>query len=327
MKFIITVDTEADDQWKKKGEKLTLENISYLPRFQKLCDSFGFPPTYLITNEVASDERAIKILSLWQGAGRAEVGAHLHPWTNPPFNDCELNNSKVQAFPSELTNEALWSKLKFLTEIIKTNFHKPPTSYRAGRFGFDERSAKYLLELGYMVDCSITPKINWHKTAGLTDGPGGPDFRQARVQPYFLSLNDVCQAGESKLLELPLTIIYTGRLIKENNRSTKTFTNLPDSMIKLIFNKLLFGKKWLRIFQSSKISDWRLIYRSAVRNNLPVIEFMIHSSELMPGGSPYAKDEKEVDYIFYQLEAMFKYFKQQGAEGTTLTDYAKNYAK
>lgn len=325
LKFIITVDTEADNQWKKKGKKPTLENIFYLPRFQKLCQNYGFPPTYLVTYEVAADKAAVEMLSRWQAAGQAEVGAHLHPWTNPPFSDYQLKNPKDQAFPSELADKELRDKLKSLTEIITANFGQRPSSYRAGRFGFDERTARYLLELGFLVDCSVTPKISWSKTIGLSGGPGGPDFRPARVQPYFLSLNNVCEFSNSGLLELPITIIYTGRLIKENSCLAKVFNSWPDNMIKLILNKLLFKKIWLRIFQSSKTSDWLRLYQSAVRNNLPVIEFMIHSSELMPGSSPYAKTEKEVDFIYYQLETMFKLFKSQGVGGVTLSAFAKNY--
>ena len=43
MKFIITVDTEADNQWEnyKKGvdnRNIAVSNIKFLPEFQKLCE-------------------------------------------------------------------------------------------------------------------------------------------------------------------------------------------------------------------------------------------------------------------------------------------------
>lgn len=325
MEFIVTVDTEADNQWKKKGQKLTLANILFLPRFQKLCEKYNFPPTYFITYEVATDERAVKMLGGWQAKGKAEIGAHLHPWTNPPFSPSETADSESQPFPSELSNNDLWLKLKILTQTIIKNFGQPPTSYRAGRFGFDGRAVNYLRRLGYLADCSVTPKISWKKTLGLKGGAGGPDFRQAGVKPYLLSAEDICRAGNSGLLEAPVSIIYTGSLIKENSFLSGRFTYLDDGLAKNILNKILFKKKWLRIFQSSKIGDWSAIYKAAVRNKLPVLEFMIHSSELMPGGSPYAKDEKEVEKVYFQLEAIFKLFKSRGVEGVTLSAFAKNY--
>lgn len=327
MKFIITVDTEADNQWEKKGQKLTLANILFLPRFQELCEKYNFPPTYLITYEVATDEKAVKMLGGWQTKGKAEIGAHLHPWTNPPFSSSEAAASESQPFPSELSNNDLWLKLKVLTQTIIKNFGQPPESYRAGRFGFDGRTVNYLRRLGYLADCSVTPKISWKKTLGLKGGPGGPDFRRAGVEPYLLSAEDICRAGQSGLLEVPVSIIYTGSLIKENSFLSGRFTYLGDGLVKNILNKILFKKKWLRIFQSSKIGDWPAIYQAAVRNKLPVLEFMIHSSELMPGGSPYAKNKAEIENIYYQLEEMFKIYKNRQAAGVTLSAFAKNYGK
>ena len=35
--------------------------------------------------------------------------------------------------------------------------------------------------------------------------------------------------------------------------------------------------------------------------------FMIHSSELMPGGSPTFKDERSIEKLYKDLEALFAY--------------------
>ena len=53
MKLILTVDTEADNQWDAEVE-LTTDNLGHVPRFQALCDRFEFPPTYLCTHEVVT---------------------------------------------------------------------------------------------------------------------------------------------------------------------------------------------------------------------------------------------------------------------------------
>ena len=46
--FIITVDTEGDNLWRwKKGEPITTNNVHFIPRFQELCEEFGFKPVYL----------------------------------------------------------------------------------------------------------------------------------------------------------------------------------------------------------------------------------------------------------------------------------------
>lgn len=310
MKLIITVDTEADDQWKKTNS-ITTKNIAFLPKFQVLCEKYGFLPTYLITYEVAENKDAVIMLKEWQSKGVAEIGAHLHPRATPPFLTANLDNS---IYPFELPDKELEAKLISLTNLITENFGKKPTSYRAGRWGFDNRQAEILARLGYLVDCSITPKINWTNNIGKSKE--GPDFRLYQVQPYVLS---------SGLLEVPMTILFTGIINTENNRLGKLFLRLPNNLMKKIINKIFFNQKWLRIFPNSKDCDWQKIYNSAIKNKLPIVEFMIHSSELMAGGSPYAKGQVEVDFIYSQLEKMFKYFKGREVEGIGLSDFAREF--
>ena len=55
-KFLISIDTEGDNLWKwQVGDIVTTENAKYLPRFQSLCEKYGFKPTYLTNYEMAMD--------------------------------------------------------------------------------------------------------------------------------------------------------------------------------------------------------------------------------------------------------------------------------
>ena len=54
MKFILTIDTEGDNQW-DHGRDLTVENIKFVPRFQELCRKYGINPVYLVTSEICND--------------------------------------------------------------------------------------------------------------------------------------------------------------------------------------------------------------------------------------------------------------------------------
>ena len=308
MKFIITVDTEADNQWKAKD--LKLDNIDYLPRFQSLCEKYEFKPTYLLSYEVVASNK-IASLKKWQDNGLAEIGAHLHPWSTPPYED--NNNQKIHTYPHELENQLLFDKLKNLTDLISQKFEQAPISFRAGRWGFADNVAKNLKLLDYKIDCSITPKIDWSKTLGDPDKNGGPDFRFSPVVPHDLD----------GLLEVPMTILFTGVCKKENSFCSKIFLKLPDGLIKKVVNKIFFRQKWLRAFHNSNNKDWELIYNSARKNNLPVLEFMIHSSELMVGGSPYSKTEEQLERVYKQIENMFSYFKNKGLEGCCLKDLVK----
>ncbi|WP_395754844.1 hypothetical protein [Edwardsiella ictaluri] len=50
--FIITIDTEGDNLW-QNHDRITTENARYLPRFQLLCEKYGFKPVYLTNYEMA----------------------------------------------------------------------------------------------------------------------------------------------------------------------------------------------------------------------------------------------------------------------------------
>ena len=70
MKLIVTVDTEADNQWDYDG-KVSLSNLRCLPRFQALCERFRFPATYLLASEVLQDLETVQQLHCWQLEGVA----------------------------------------------------------------------------------------------------------------------------------------------------------------------------------------------------------------------------------------------------------------
>lgn len=53
--------------------------------------------------------------------------------------------------------------------------------------------------------------------------------------------------------------------------------------------------------------------------------FMIHSSELMPGGSPNFPDENSVEDLFDVIEKTFSHAAELGFKGQGLTAFAKDY--
>ena len=77
-------------------------------------------------------------------AGELEVGAHLHPWTTPPFAEQPglRQNDNVHAFPCELDPELLLAKLETLTAQVAEAAGARPTSFRAGRFGHERRRSR-----------------------------------------------------------------------------------------------------------------------------------------------------------------------------------------
>ncbi|OHA17465.1 MAG: hypothetical protein A3H57_00005 [Candidatus Taylorbacteria bacterium RIFCSPLOWO2_02_FULL_43_11] len=313
MYFIITVDIEADNQWKENPPS-TIQNVYELPKFQALCLRYGFKPVYLVTYEVLNDEKAVSMLKSWQDNGSAEIGAHLHPWTTPPT----ANADKFKRFPSELGSDELKEKIVNLTSKIKESFGLWPASYRAGRWGFDMRQAQILAELSYKVDCSITPQIDW-KGKGNNPGSSGPDWRFEDLRPRTI------EAGNKKILEVPMTIINTGVLAKFTLLN-RLLLKYPRNIFCRAIKKLFLKPLWLRVFPETVRGDWNSIIRSAKKRKLPVIEFMIHSSELSAGQSPYAKTEESVERLYKNLELLFSAVNKAGIENLTLREFEEHYS-
>jgi hypothetical protein len=324
LKLIVTVDTESDNQWAYEG-RITLENLQHLPRFQALCEKHGYVPTYLLACEVLEDRTFVGRLAQWRRSGAAEIGAHLQPWTTPPYTAEEERNRVMQAFPSELPAPLFRRKLQCLTERIADAFGEPPRNFRAARWGLNGTMVAALAEAGYTADCSVTPKISWRDQKGLPGGPGGPDYRCAPVEPFEVASEDVCRTGRSGLLEVPMTIIYTGPLVREKGALASWLSRQPENILKKVLNRLWFRRKWLRVMPDSRVSDWKNICESAARNGLSVLEFMVHSSELAVGGSPLTKTAGEVEFVYHHLEEMFRYLRTRGVSSGTLSQCAREH--
>ena len=303
MKFILTIDTEADNQWDRSKKSLETNNIKELPKLQQLCDEYGVKPTYLITSEVAASPIAQDMLGPYQENGRAEIGAHLHPWTTEPFSSTGEEQSRV--FANNLPVSVIEKKIQNLTQQIESGFGRRPTSYRAGRFGFDGESLRILDKLGYLVDCSVTPAVKWFDNQLNC---AGPDFRSAPVTPYYPSFSDVCVEGDSSVLEIPMTIIYTklpltkewGKNLYEKHKDRRIIRGLS----RIFWNG---QPQWFR--PSPHVSAKQLIslVDTCNKRKFPIIEMMFHSSELLPGGSPYNPDAASVEKLYTKLAMLFSY--------------------
>lgn len=323
MKFIITIDTEGDNQW-EHGRELTVENLKFVPRFQDLCNKHKVKPTYLVTSEVCEDDYAKEIFTDYSKNGVAEVGAHLHSWTTPPFLDKDgyRYNDKNHAFATELPEELLAEKIKSLTDQIENSFGKRPLSFRSGRYGFNEDVARVLVDNSYLVDSSVTPFTSWVTNKGAPGGKGGTDFMDSSPFPYKYNFKN------GNLLEIPITILPTKFPLNKNQTlARKYFKNVDDNILLKIFRKLLFQNQplWLRPFLFTDIDVIDKIIKEASRIKMPYIVMMFHSSELMPGCSIYREDERAIEKLYKLLEQFFILLKEKNIESFTLTEAANNY--
>lgn len=323
MHFIITIDTEGDNQW-DHGRDLTVENLKYIPRFQELCEKYNISPTYLITSEVCNDDYAKELFSAYVKKDVAEIGAHLHSWTTSPFDEQEgfRENDSNHAFATELPIDMLNQKIRNLTDQIATCCGRRPTSFRSGRYGFNLEVAKALLENSYLVDSSVTPFVSWTSHKGLPGGSGGPDFIDFTPYPYSYNL------PEGSLKEIPITIVPTRFPLNANWRLAHYyFGQVDNSLFLRVFRKFLYGNQpvWARPVPGMTIDIFRGLLSEIKSRRLPFLTMMFHSSELMPGCSKYRPDNESIEELYVLLEDFFNLLVRNKINSVTLTEAAYRF--
>ncbi len=323
MKFILTIDTEGDNQW-DHGRDLTTQNVRNIPRLQNLCEKYKIKPTYLVTSEICKDHFAKDLLSEYINSARAEVGAHLHSWTTPPFRDLDGYrwNDRNHTFAHELPRQFLTEKIEILTDQIEVAFGKRPFSFRSGRFGFNEHVAEILADKHYLVDSSVTPFKNWAQFKGLPDGNGGPDFMEFTPLPFVYKFTN------RSLIEIPVTILPTKfPLDKSDSLARSYFKHVDNNPLLKVVRKLHLKHQpvWLRPNKWMNKDLYEDIIREADRRFLPFVVMMFHSSELMPGCSIYWQTKSDVDRLFDLLESIFDFLRLRSIESVTLTEAAESF--
>lgn len=306
-KFVITIDTEADNQW-DVSHGISTENSLYLPRFQELCERYGFVPTWLTNWEMCQDDRFVRYMKPKNDSGLCEIGMHLHAWNNPPEFPLEAATDQ-RAYLIEYPDNQMAAKIDALLDALRNGFESPITSHRSGRWALDGRYAELLAERGFVVDCSVTPHMSWVGAPGQTGMPGS-DYSSSPEAPY-----ELCPG----LLEVPMTIRRTNRFAFDAVCEPKDVLRQG--------KRLLMGQwQWLRPSKNPSASSLTSLLRDVSKSDDAYAMFMIHSSELMPGGSPNFPDASSIERLYQVIDRTFAVAARLGFEGQGMTAFAKGYS-
>lgn len=307
--FLITIDTEGDNLWErattKKGlRKITTNNAAYIERFQNLCNKFDFYPTYLVNYEMGISTVFQGNACEWIQDNRCEIGMHMHAWNTPPIYRLPYCYKGHNPYAGEYPKDILLEKLKTMTELIYRNFKVAPESHRGGRWYIDQWYIEKLGELGYKVDCSITPGVSWESSVG--NNCSGPDYKKYKPEAFLID-------GEKNILEIPPTIIKS------------PMKGIIKNIMKEPYNyeSILRKKIWLRPDGSNR-KDLLYIVDKMIKSDCDYLEFMLHSLELMPGGSPIFKDSYSIENLYEDLEVLFQKIASHYI-GSTLKNYYQKY--
>ncbi len=300
--FIITIDTEGDDLWAVSNLRTEVQtkNAEYLYRFQELCEKYGFVSTYLTNYEMANADAMKELGREGIKKGTLEIGAHEHAWNSPPyFPLLKSSGKRGKPYLGEYPQPVIRKKLEYLTRLLEDTFLCPITSHRGGRWCLNEIIVKELELLDYQVDCTCTPGISWGSHPGWSAGSRGSDWSNYGNQPFRLTYPQGKIIKESGIVEIPVTSVR-----KMGRGTSKWFRPTGSNLMELL-----------------GILDYLYIEKAAY------IEFMLHSSELMPGGSPTFRLKGQIEKLYEDLDILFCEIRQYGFQGIGISDYAKRYNK
>ena len=290
---VITIDTEpdCDTRW-IRSNPLKFDSISFGVKsiLQPLFDKYNVKPVYFVSPEVIGDSKSLEILKVISDDNRCEIGNHLHGEYVEPEKDFYkydgTNSDKYICFDYDDNIE--FEKIKNYDRQLTEAFNKKPTSFRAARYGADTNTIRSLSKLGYTVDSSVTPNIDWSKQ-------NGPNFRSFKDQPYLVDMQDFSKEDKgSKVLEIPITV------------GKKRFFFLPDKW---------FFYRWLRpthmfVWEQKKMID-DFIQKNKDRSDV-VLCITFHSMEVIPKATPFVRTWFESKMLVKRLEKTIRYLQEKG---------------
>jgi hypothetical protein len=295
IRYCVTVDTEEEWDWDSgyPTGPAAVSNISRLPAFQDVCERVGTAVTYFTNHAVLANPESRRVMQELAKRPKVEIGLHIHPWNTPPLAPV----AKVPPRDSFLHNLP-WDEQRAKLDAVLAAFRDSglsPTSFRGGRYSTSPQIQNHLREHGVWVDCSVLPFNTWADD-------GAPDYRRRDLAPVRVSH----PAGP--VWELPLTFGYT----RKPYPFWATVLRAADSSVGRavraagVLDRLgVASRAWLNF--ENPLGERMLRFLTALRaDRPPFVSFTLHSSSLLPGGSPYSRTDADVTKLLANLEDVLR---------------------
>jgi hypothetical protein len=297
--LVVVVDTEENFDWDApySSTSTAVHGMERIEKLQQIFDRVGVKPLYMIDYSIASQPEGYGPLTRIVARGRCEIGAHVHPWVNPPITE---EMSARNSFPCNLPPRLEAEKIRVLSRTIEANLGVRVRSYKAGRYGIGAATPQILMDQDFKIDLSVVPTGNY---APL----GGPNFQGFhRSTPFWLD-------EEQTLLEVPLTTGFIGALSGKaqglyrflNSRIGRVF-HLPG-----IFARLGLMNRVILTPEGVTLKEAKALTRHLIDKGERVLAMAFHSTSLTPGSTPYVNSEAELDSFHNWLEAYLTFFRDE----------------
>lgn len=302
-RFTVFVDTEEEFDWNApfRHDGWSVATTGALPEAHARMVGLGGRSCYLVDYPVATAPAAIDALRAVLAQGDATIGAQLHPWVNPPFDETLSAHS---SFAGNLPKALEAAKLDRLTDALTALAGTRPTVYRAGRYGLGPNTLQLLAARGYALDSSMRSRYDY-------GAQGGPDYRAVANHAFHTG-------PDGGIVELPLTTVFTGRLRHGGMALYRAAVRVPRGRGILARTGLLHRVALTP--EDMPLADVLEAIRVAVGEGTRVLNFAYHSPSLVPGHTPYVRDAADLAAFWAWWDAVLGLLARLGVTAASSDD-------
>jgi peptidoglycan/xylan/chitin deacetylase (PgdA/CDA1 family) len=286
-RFLVVGDCEEEFDWGKPLDRAStdISAIAALPDATRRFAAAGVVPTYVCDWPVAASPGSAATMREMVEAGLCDIGAHLHPWVNPPH---EEEVSQANSFAGRLPFELERAKLAALTEKLNALAGKPPCAFRAGRYGVGPNTALILAELGYRLDLSVRACFDY-------SNEDGPDFTSFPIRPYWVG----------DLLEVPLTTCLAGPLGALPALTRFAWLRGPFARTGLL-NRVPLTPEGV------PLAEAKTAIETLLDRGHRLFSLSFHTPTVEPGHTPYVRDAADLRAFWAWWDGVFDLFARHG---------------
>lgn len=299
-RFLVFCDVEEEFDWRlplDRANRSTRAMAAFGDGHRRFADR-GVGLACMVDHPIATDPAAVEILRRALEDGRSSIGAQLHPWVNPPFDE-EVTPSNSYAGNLPVALEA--AKIDMLTDAIAAAFGSRPVAYRAGRYGIGADTLRLLAERGYRLDSSVRARYDYR-------GDGGPDFTRVGNAAF----------RRDRIVELPFTAVFTGAWRGIGDRLHAAAARVPHGRGLLarggLLNRVSLTPEDMPLAEALHAID------VAVGEGERLLAFSFHSPSLAPGNTPYVRDAADLARFHGWWAAVLDRLDRLGVRPTTIPE-------
>lgn len=294
--LFVVVDTEEEFDW---GAPFSRANVSvraarHIDRLQRVLSRYLIRPTYVVDYAIASQPEGSRPFKEIADSGEATIGAHLHPWVNPPYSDGQSGgrNSYGCRLGAGLEREMI----RVLKREIEDAFDVQPRVYKAGRYGFGPSTAEALEDLEFTIDVSVNPRMDYTLD-------GGPTFERFDARPFFFG-------DRRSLLEIPCSTDFVGICGPAAGGVHRAISHDAFRPLRLvgIMARLGVVNKIMLSPEGSRLNEMIALTRTLMNRGVRTFSLTLHSPSVEPGCTPYVRTRGDLEAFLDRIAAYCDFF-------------------